>query len=610
MAFNSDFTNYLTKRLAALSLSDKKPTGLNFQSVSQLTDSLSIFETSGQNIADMDFAAIAQALNTGDLTGIESEGTQSIAAMMSEILSVNGVSDNTDIMADETIDEAEIEAFIKELAEGDGDATNLTLQDIDALFEKMGIDLDKAAEDAVNEIVEEIAAQLEEELKEKELEEEKEAEKAQEAQQAQSSSPASSSGGSYNSGNVGSAAKSSAANKATKTEETDAETAEEIKTKISEKEEEITEVEDDAEAQIEEQEEAKKEAMENAGVTEKEYEEYKKQAEEKEEAIKEKEEAITAKDDEISDYNSTISSNENYIGSLDAQISENQSLMNSISDDDKNADSKRADASAKIANLEAEKTKVEEENKNLETKIKEAEEAKETLKEEKEKLEEEKKALLEKTLDDSKGFGKGMTGTERKDAKSAIMEYDNKISEIKADKETKVASIKEEIQTLEVKLKDAEALEKRAEVIKDNAFTNGLGLTGEELVEVAKQMLNKYGSTTGLCATGVSRTFQMAYGISMGGNGCDWDSNMEKLVEQGAFIEVTSDYATSAELANLPAGAVVCWENTGVKDGSGGEYGHVCIADGNGGEISDHYQASIYKSVGGRSDQYRIFIPV
>ena len=132
---------------------------------------------------------------------------------------------------------------------------------------------------------------------------------------------------------------------------------------------------------------------------------------------------------------------------------------------------------------------------------------------------------------------------------------------------------------------------------------------GQHLVDTAKAMLAKYGSTTGWCATGVSRTMSMAYGIQMGGNGNDWDTNMEKLVDQGLFTEVTGNYKTSDELSNLPAGAIVCWEATGGSSG-GAKYGHVTVADGKGGEISDHYQANIYKSIGGRSDQYRVFIPV
>ncbi len=133
---------------------------------------------------------------------------------------------------------------------------------------------------------------------------------------------------------------------------------------------------------------------------------------------------------------------------------------------------------------------------------------------------------------------------------------------------------------------------------------------GQHLVDSAYKMLSQYGSSTGYCARGVSRTMSIALGIQMGGHGYQWDTNMEKLVEEGSFKEVTGDYATSADLANLPAGAVVCWENTSNSGGGGKQYGHVCIADGKGGEISDHYQASIYKSVGGRSDQYRVFIPI
>ena len=133
---------------------------------------------------------------------------------------------------------------------------------------------------------------------------------------------------------------------------------------------------------------------------------------------------------------------------------------------------------------------------------------------------------------------------------------------------------------------------------------------GQRLVESAYEMLNRYGSSSGYCARGVSRTMNIAYGISMSGHGYQWDTNMDKLVEQGMFTEVTSDYPTADLLSTLPAGAVVCWENTATSGGGGKQYGHVCIADGKGGEISDHYQANIYKSVGGRSDQYRIFIPV
>lgn len=165
----------------------------------------------------------------------------------------------------------------------------------------------------------------------------------------------------------------------------------------------------------------------------------------------------------------------------------------------------------------------------------------------------------------------------------------------------------------EVKIRETEAPEQKIQNSPTkNTISGGkgsLGLTGEELVDVAKSMLNKYGSSHNYCATGVSRTFQMAYGLELHGNGCDWTANMDNLVSQGAFQEVTVNYPSSADLAKLPAGAVVTWDSTGI-DTPAGKYGHVAIADGKGGEISDHYQAQIYKSVGGRNNTYHIYIPV
>ena len=132
---------------------------------------------------------------------------------------------------------------------------------------------------------------------------------------------------------------------------------------------------------------------------------------------------------------------------------------------------------------------------------------------------------------------------------------------------------------------------------------------GQALVDAAYQMLDQYGETMYYCATGVSRTFSIAYGLDLGGNGCDWDSNMDQLVAQGMFVEATGDYPTADSLSTLPAGAVVCWEATG--DGTpGGTYGHVTIADGNGGEISDHHASNIYTEIGGRSDNYKVYLPV
>ena len=142
---------------------------------------------------------------------------------------------------------------------------------------------------------------------------------------------------------------------------------------------------------------------------------------------------------------------------------------------------------------------------------------------------------------------------------------------------------------------------------------------GQSLVDSALKMIEENGETMYYCATGVSNTFKkwsmdvLGYtekdALDLGGDGCDWDTNMEQLVAQGLFVEATGEYPSASDLSSLPAGAVVCWEASG--DGTpGGTYGHVTIADGNGGEISDHHASSIYTEIGGRSDTYRIFLPV
>ena len=94
--------------------------------------------------------------------------------------------------------------------------------------------------------------------------------------------------------------------------------------------------------------------------------------------------------------------------------------------------------------------------------------------------------------------------------------------------------------------------------------------------------------STGWCATGVHRAVLDAFGISMGGNGCDWDTNMDKLVEMGYFEDATDQFTSPDQLVNLPAGAVVVWENN-----ESHPYGHVSIATGDGHECSDHYQNQI-----------------
>ncbi len=583
MSISSNFAQYLTKKLNGLNANNITESGaIKFGSLTQMNNYLSIFANSENNIENIDYEEILNSFEEGTLDGIESEQDKSIATVLNEIMAIKDIQEAADINGDGEISADELESLVKEMAAADGDNTNLTLADIDKMIEQMDIDLNNIAEDSINEAV-------------KELEEAEKAEEAKAAEQPQNTQATQGTSGGSSAGRSSGATGSKPSQPAQK-----AETAEEIRQQISDKNAEISEVEADAEAQIEEQEKQKQEAMKKAGVSEEEYEAYKEEENKIEGQIKDKETLISNKEDAIRDKDSTIESNENSIESLEAQISANESKRKSS--DEEGASERNAEIDQKNGALQDQIDAKKEENRKLEEDKERLEGEKAQLETDKEQLETDKQNLLTQTLKSSEGAQQRGGYVQS----LQIQKYDEEIAKIRADKQEKISGIKEEIKSLEVKLKDVEAKEELEKVLGDNKVKSGLGLTGEELVDVARQMLDKYGSSTGYCATGVSRTFAMAYGLNLHGNGCDWDTNMDNLVAQGAFEEITGDYPTEADLSNLPAGAVICWENTGGTNGGGAQYGHVTIADGKGGEISDHYSDHIYTHL----NSYKVYYPV
>lgn len=153
-------------------------------------------------------------------------------------------------------------------------------------------------------------------------------------------------------------------------------------------------------------------------------------------------------------------------------------------------------------------------------------------------------------------------------------------------------------------------------------YWNNLGYNSEKGTKVANKASSLHTNRKGnnKCATGVRQTFD-ALGYHAGrGHGYQWDDKMRKM---DGYKEISTANLSKAELADmlkhLPAGAVVCWEQqdqngNGRLDTAGEKYGHVTIADGNGGEISDHRSSSIYTSRinknGFSNNKCSIFIPV
>ncbi len=348
-----------------------------------------------------------------------------------------------------------------------------------------------------------------------------------------------------------------------------------------------------------------------------------------------------------------IETKENEITEKENEISEQKTTISQAETDYANATIKREGLEKSLSELEgtntedltdAEKAKLNIQIMTLKTQIgnakQEEENAKNKVEEEKEKLtklEEEKKAL-ESELESAKE-NKTAVEEEISEKHSEVQEYMDEYNNAKAaEEETKntainttqteitntnqnIDKIKQELQELkfdkekEVKESDIKSLNTANTTANTNATTekttnskypltfDGYDSTkGTSLVNSANSLYGDKGlkDAQGLCGQGVRKSIESAYGYSLYGNGNQWGSLLEN---RSDWKEVTSEVSAS-DLKNLPAGAVVSWSAY-----NGGQYGHVCISDGNGNEISDAkytMQSDYYLNRGG---SYRVFIP-
>lgn len=551
------------------------------------------------------------AASESEATVVEGESTQAQTANMdilTEMLN-NLFEDNTVISALDTdnsgdLNKEEISTFLNSINSTDGDSSNISLEDILAGIEQVkqqnNSDTTEATEETQTDEIEEV-----------------------QPTEAATASSSTGSTGSFSGGSSGSGSTSSGSTSSdgVQKKSLDNMTKEELNAERTTAESQLTEKQDILSSLFDGSEEnlqRMNEDMENLYNTYLEElktvdEDMADQVDTLKQDIDAKQDEVDSKDQEIADQEGVVSDAETAYNNAVSNTQQLESSLSSLQSTDTSnmEDSQVAELNSKIAELEAKIT----ESKQAEEDAKQAwDEAEETLN----SLNEERDSL-QGELDE--------LNTQMTELETQILELYPQVAEsLNAYNEAKelhdtykseaVSAIKSEIQTAQSYVNEIDTainnLDNK-EVEKEYSVNSGDlydAEEGENLVNYAKQMLAKYGSSSGYCATGVSRTFSMAYGIQMGGNGCDWDTNMEKLVQEGMFAEVTDNYASASDLSSLPAGAVVCWEATGGTSGGGAQYGHVTIADGNGGEISDHYVQNIYTNIGGRSDTYRVFIPV
>ena len=551
-----DFNSYLLKKIALNGSQPGSFGSLTMNNIEQLQN-VSLFSSASlEQLEDLNLEELLQAENATDVLPEDATSDQkALNEIVKALMGLEEVQGAADIDGNGEISDAEAMEFLKSIMGNDGDIENLTYDDINKAMEQLGIDLEKVADKAIEEA-------LAEELQE--MEEAKEAEKTQPTQQTSNAGGSGGAGGTRSAGRSNSSQQAEAGN-----------TPDEIRAQIDEKNAEIETVEADAEAQIAEQEEQKEALMKQYGVSEQEYQEYQEQEQELEKNIQDKDKEISAKDDEIRDNESTISSNENYIGTIEAQISANEQAKSGISSDDENATERQAEIDGKIKNLQDEKAAVEKENEELEAKNAQLKEDKAQLEEDKKDLETQKQELLNNTLNNSEGFANGIgSASDVEKIKANIAKTDEEIAKIRENRDTQIAGIKDEIQALEVKLKDAEAAEERNELLKQNSAFDGqsiidLAMTfdGKSQSEMREIMRNAgYQFDDGAwCADFVS----FIAGTSIGEeNLADWYKNCGNRAYCPTIHNAAIEAGATVDVAEAQPGDAILfdWDGDGTAD--------------------------------------------
>lgn len=297
--------------------------------------------------------------------------------------------------------------------------------------------------------------------------------------------------------------------------------------------------------------------------------------EENEKEIKEKEDKIKSlqnKDDEASKQEIETLNEE--IGALNSKISE----LNSI-----------------ITNA----------NKNIDTANNEYEEysSKNTS------LSEEQNGLMEKCMNK---YYEAHTEEDRvyEDSflKGQIEGLEDCISNAEINLSENTLNLTTEIENLKIQLakKELEALISAQSAAASGASGTSYSITGgnytgdlpvnNELASIAQATASSMGST-GWCLKGVNNALEKAYGFRLSYNSAY--QAIPALQSRSDFTEVTNQYPNAQSLTNLPAGAIVVWENS-----SNHPHGHISIALGNGQEASDHIQSQTVNY----GTQYHVFV--
>ena len=462
-----NFRDYLIKRLGALSIDAVDKTGKQTSAAADALYNVSIFQSASSNdVQSVDYASLLRAQDLATVNeGVDSQQTRSLNSVLSEFLSLEQVQEAADLDGDGVVSEAEAQQYLQTVIDRDGDASSLTMADIDAAINELGVNLAEVAENSLNEVLAEIDNPEKEEKPEK-------------TNAANSVSGGGSVGGGGVGGGsgVGGSSLSSGASKTNAPTGLDAMSLEELEAEKSEREATLQEKQDAVNAVHDgtnpEVAEAKKE-MENA-------QEYYEKKLEKDDKVPE--ELKTKQKTNLSDINKNqkeidenavainnqetkISSQENTVSSKESEVDSLESSLAALPEPEGTEESKEKDAeiaakkqgiesqiSTAKSELEKEKQTLEDEKEELtklQTKKTELESKKQELEAKQKEIETEinskasdetKKALsayneAKTNVETVKSAQLSTATAELDSAKSAVQEITKKITEVK-NKET------------------------------------------------------------------------------------------------------------------------------------------------------------------------------
>ncbi len=389
----------------------------------------------------------------------------------------------------------------------------------------------------------------------------------------------------------------------------DSATIEEIQEAILAKQQEITDKQTETEKYIEECQNAINAIIENGTdvIPEEVQEKYEEELSRITSEIKSNTGTIQENYSVITESTITISESESEIAEKEAEIEEKEAEIKSLQNEDEPDEDKIASLRSEISALQGEVETLQSAISLAERNISTAEAANSSLEGENTELNESQSGLMTSLMEE---YYETHTEEDRvyedSELKSQIEDLEGNIQSATNNLTVNVLKLSSDIelltQIMAIKASEAaSAASSSGTSSASSATSSGTSYSGDltentTLAEAAEAMASSMG-TTGWCLKGVNNTLEEVYGFRLSYNSAY--QAIPELQSRSDFTEVTDQYPSASDLTNLPAGAIVVWENS-----SNHQHGHISIALGDGREASDHIQ----NQTTSYGTQYHVFI--